>query len=239
MGYNRSPKADKWWMEASSNEAILSIMVIYTLQHRQWQPSIHYITHALVSPEMWEGSPPYDLSSEKFILVIANWYLHKTKPSIELLPAAKISMLLLVQWMGCKCLENQWNRKVYQFHESVSWMKLKYEYTIYTFFHIYMVLCNSILDMNFNMSNFYSLCLLYFHKSKIQFSNNTGNLTKVMKRNHLQIFDHLWVKCHWNGNVFILMKFSSLAALKVVRMTTSSAASDENFVKMTTFSFQW
>ena len=138
--------------------------------------------------------------------------------------------------MGSKCLKNQWNRKVYQFHESVSWMKLKYEYTIYTFFHIYMVLCNSILDMN--MSNFYSLCLLYFHKSKIQFSNNTGNLTKVMKRIHLQIFDHLWVKCHWNGNVFILMKFSSLAALKVVKMTTSSAASDENFVKMTTFSFQ-
>ena len=32
------------------------------------------------------------------------------------------------------------------------------------------------------------------------------------------------------------MKFSSLAALGVVKMTTSSAASDENFVKMT-FSF--
>ena len=31
---------------------------------------------------------------------------------------------------------------------------------------------------------------------------------------------------HWNGNVFILMKFSSLAALEVVKMTTSSAASD-------------
>ena len=44
---------------------------------------------------------------------------------------------------------------------------------------------------------------------------------------------------HWNGNVFILMKFSSLAALKVVKMTTSSAANDENFIKMTTFSFQW
>ena len=43
---------------------------------------------------------------------------------------------------------------------------------------------------------------------------------------------------HWNGNVFILMKFSSLAALEVVKMTTSSAASDENFVKMTTFLFQ-
>ena len=43
---------------------------------------------------------------------------------------------------------------------------------------------------------------------------------------------------HWNGNVFILMKISSLAAPKVVKMTTSRAASDENLVKMTTFSFQ-
>ena len=34
------------------------------------------------------------------------------------------------------------------------------------------------------------------------------------------------VQIHWNGNVFILMKFSSLAALEVVKMTTSSAASD-------------
>ena len=52
------------------------------------------------------------------------------------------------------------------------------------------------------------------------------------------IFRSVFVR-HWNGNVFILMKFSSLAALKVVKMTTSSAASDENFIKMTTFSFQW
>ena len=43
---------------------------------------------------------------------------------------------------------------------------------------------------------------------------------------------------HWNENVVILMKFSSLAALEVVKMTTFSAASDENFVNMTTFSFQ-
>ena len=35
------------------------------------------------------------------------------------------------------------------------------------------------------------------------------------------------------------MKFSSLAALKVVILTTFSAASDEDFVKTTTFSFQW
>ena len=44
---------------------------------------------------------------------------------------------------------------------------------------------------------------------------------------------------HRNGNVFILMKYWSLVVLEVVRMTTSSAASDWNFIKMTTFSFQW
>ena len=44
---------------------------------------------------------------------------------------------------------------------------------------------------------------------------------------------------HWNGDIVILMKFSSPAALEVVKMTTSSAAGDENIVKMTTFSFQW
>ena len=44
---------------------------------------------------------------------------------------------------------------------------------------------------------------------------------------------------HWNENVVILMKFSSLAALEVVILTTFSAASDENFIKMKTFPFQW
>ena len=74
----------------------------------------------------------------------------------------------------------------------------------------------------------------------------------LMKWPNLYITDPLWRSCtisavsflslranHRNGNVIILTKFSSLAALKVVKMTTSSAASDENFVKMTTFSFQW
>ena len=43
---------------------------------------------------------------------------------------------------------------------------------------------------------------------------------------------------HWNENAVILTKFSSLAALKVVILTTFSAASDENFIKMKTFPFQ-
>ena len=43
---------------------------------------------------------------------------------------------------------------------------------------------------------------------------------------------------HWNGNVAILLKFLSLAALEVVILTNSSAASEENLIKMTTFTFQ-
>ena len=41
---------------------------------------------------------------------------------------------------------------------------------------------------------------------------------------------------HWN--IVILMKFSSLAVLEVHKMTNSSAASDENFIKMMKFPFQ-
>ena len=37
----------------------------------------------------------------------------------------------------------------------------------------------------------------------------------------------------WNENVIILMIFSSLAALKVVKMTTFSTANDENLIKKT------
>ena len=40
---------------------------------------------------------------------------------------------------------------------------------------------------------------------------------------------------HRNKNVVILAKFSSMAALEVVILTTSSAASDENLVKMMAF----
>ena len=45
------------------------------------------------------------------------------------------------------------------------------------------------------------------------------------------------IKQQWNEIVVILMKFASLSALEVVKMTTPSAVSDENVVKMTTFSF--
>ena len=41
---------------------------------------------------------------------------------------------------------------------------------------------------------------------------------------------------HWNENVILKKKFS---ALEVVILTTSSATSDEYFIKMKTFLFQW
>ena len=43
---------------------------------------------------------------------------------------------------------------------------------------------------------------------------------------------------HWNEYIFILMKFSSLAGLEIIKMTTFSLARDKNFVKITTFSFR-
>ena len=48
---------------------------------------------------------------------------------------------------------------------------------------------------------------------------------------------HWLPQLHWNKNVVILTKFSSLTALEVVILTTSSAASDDNFIKMKTFPF--
>ena len=44
---------------------------------------------------------------------------------------------------------------------------------------------------------------------------------------------------HRNENVVILTKFTTLVALEVVILTTSSAASDENFIKIKTFPFQY
>ena len=63
-------------------------------------------------------------------------------------------------------------------------------------------------------------------------------------------WDVVYIKCyrcekthsitlkHWNGNIVILRKFSSLAAPEVVSLTTSGAAGDENFLK-NAFSCQW
>ena len=42
---------------------------------------------------------------------------------------------------------------------------------------------------------------------------------------------------YWSGNMVILMKFSLLAALKVVKLTTFSAARNENSIKICKFCF--
>ena len=70
-----------------------------------------------------------------------------------------------------------------------------------------------------------------------QYLNSRVKPYMFLKYNSIFYATLLWH--HWNENVIILMKFSSLAAPKVVKMTTFSAASDENFVKMMTFPFQW
>ena len=66
--------------------------------------------------------------------------------------------------------------------------------------------------------------------------------TKIKRKKPMRVRYLLWVQTlsyfHWNENIVILMKFSSLTALEVVKMTSSNAASGENFVKMMTFLFQ-
>ena len=70
------------------------------------------------------------------------------------------------------------------------------------------------------------LWTMNFHSNSIIYpgANAAGLFMQSRKSN--ERFAHRFLICHWNGNVFILMKFSSLAALEVVKMTTSSAASD-------------
>ena len=48
-----------------------------------------------------------------------------------------------------------------------------------------------------------------------------------------------WGCCSFDRDVVILMKFSFLASPEVVKMTTSAEVSDENFIKMLVFPFQW
>ena len=43
---------------------------------------------------------------------------------------------------------------------------------------------------------------------------------------------------HWHMIIVILIIFSSLTQLEVVKLTTSSVASDWNYMEMTTFIFQ-
>ena len=53
--------------------------------------------------------------------------------------------------------------------------------------------------------------------------------------NEISIID---IKSHWHRNFVILTTLLSLAAQKVVILSTFGAASDENVVKMTSLSFQ-
>ena len=57
-------------------------------------------------------------------------------------------------------------------------------------------------------------------------------LIHVSKKKQLSVYS-----THWNGNVVILTKFFSRTALEAVKMTTSSATTNENLIKMI-FPFQ-
>ena len=75
-----------------------------------------------------------------------------------------------------------------------------------------------------------------YRRSKIEENGkiNCMNLLRIIIHNH-KTQQNCATILHWNGNVINLAKFSSLVALAVVKMTTASAASNENSVKITIF----
>ena len=64
---------------------------------------------------------------------------------------------------------------------------------------------------------------MYIFEERVHIQDRMIRHHKSMKNLH---------NSHWNENAIILLKFSSLAAVKVVKMTIFN---DENFIKMTTF----
>ena len=58
----------------------------------------------------------------------------------------------------------------------------------------------------------------------------------IIQHKHITQYIRGAMHTHWNEYVFILMKFPSLLALKVVVLTTFCAINDENFVQMTSSS---
>ena len=84
--------------------------------------------------------------------------------------------------------------------------------------------------------------LLTFHMGSESISKCGGSLWwefvqwSIFCRSSQNIFRGLKFP---NGNVFMLMRFSSLVALEVVILTTYNAACDENFICMMIFPYQW
>ena len=90
---------------------------------------------------------------------------------------------------------------------------------------------------NISVSKLRSLVIMWQHWFK-KYTNKTQQPVESLYLKFRFRFRFTWHHLHWNRNVIILTKFSSMAALDVVILTTSSAANDENFIKMTIFSFQ-
>ena len=94
--------------------------------------------------------------------------------------------------------------------------------------------CNHVLIF---LNNFAHVTEVSCHTWVVEQDLNQGNTNLECTSLDELLNIHHWM-IHWNENVFILMKVSSLAAPKVVILTTFGAASDEDFIKMKTFSFQ-
>ena len=81
-------------------------------------------------------------------------------------------------------------------------------------------------------------CVLHCCAHIVALNGLCDTLTHILRLLHWHWSNHMMIQ-HWNGDVIILTKFSSLTALEVVILTTSRAVSDENLVRMTAFSFPW
>ena len=106
-------------------------------------------------------------------------------------------------------------------------------------FHNFNTVCMDIIWLEISISLQYVWQIRHNRvpKSSVQFLTNYDlSVQQMQLKCHEQSYRRI-ILLHWTGNVTIVMTFSSLAALEVVILTTSNAASNENVVKMRTICF--
>ena len=86
-------------------------------------------------------------------------------------------------------------------------------------------------NMQLTISTFTSVTLLVLSTWQLVVTRHA-----TLRRSYC--LNNWWFKCTVNTDAK-MSSFSSLPVLEVVKMTTSSAARDENFIKVETFAFQW
>ena len=99
-----------------------------------------------------------------------------------------------------------------------------------------LMVCNVISVKNYIIQNFNIKMLTY--KDKKFYYEDKMAMRVFYFQYGISNACKTWHLYHWNWNV-ILRKFSSPDALEVVILTTFSATSGENVIKMMTFPFQW